>query len=656
MKRSTLVNLGLAVGVTVAFAAALEGLARVVAPAPPAPREVAEYIWDWDDMMPGGFYVMRSSTVGWPPWEEFNVEGLRDRTRSHEKPDGTWRIAVLGDSVTLGAGVHPREAYPRVLEEQLMRAGRRIEVMSVALWGWSTRQERIAWHRIARDYDPDEAILAVCLNDIPELHNNLARPPRWLTWLYERSALVRLVVGAESREIEDVERLFGSPEATRVKEALARFFEEIRTLRREVEDDGARFAVIVFPFRFQLEEDAPPPVVQEKIGAFCRDEGLTCVDFLPVLERMGEEAFLDYDHLSVAGASLTADTLQASALMPDGFSAADDLSAWLAERPGPGKERIEDWLVERAHTPDAVGIRVLGQALEAGSRDVRLAGAWALRALGPAAASEAARLVTTLRTDESTGVRAAAARALGAVLSHGEAGDRTTPEADDEPPAGKRRAPATPGAEDERTRSAVVEPLLGALADPSEAVRHAAADALFEVGIEPGEVEALTDALASDDPYVRGFAAWSLGNLGSAAGPAVPALVAALDREKTEATVIGALARIGPAAAPAVPRLVETLHSDDVDRRWRAARTLGRIGEPARSATPDLIAALSDDVDAGVRRHAARALGRVAATDGPGPAALQRATGDRNAQVRNEARRALERLAGRPPARSRADR
>ena len=49
--------------------------------------------------------------------------------------------------------------------------------MNVALWGWSTRQERTAWQRIARGYQPDQAVLAVCLNDIPELQNNLARPP-----------------------------------------------------------------------------------------------------------------------------------------------------------------------------------------------------------------------------------------------------------------------------------------------------------------------------------------------------------------------------------------------------------------------------------------------------------------------------------------------
>ena len=111
--------------------------------------------------------------------------------------------------------------------------------MNVGLMGWSTRQQRIAWQRIARAYRPDQAILAVCLNDIPELFDNLSRPPRWLVRLHERSALARLVVNAEGREIDNVERLFAEPDAPRVREAMDRFFQEVRALRREVEADGA---------------------------------------------------------------------------------------------------------------------------------------------------------------------------------------------------------------------------------------------------------------------------------------------------------------------------------------------------------------------------------------------------------------------------------
>ena len=55
---------------------------------------------------------------------------------------------------------------------------------------------------VVRAYRPHAVILAVCLNDIPELQNNLARPPEWLAGLFRRSALVRRVVNAKGREIK----------------------------------------------------------------------------------------------------------------------------------------------------------------------------------------------------------------------------------------------------------------------------------------------------------------------------------------------------------------------------------------------------------------------------------------------------------------------
>lgn len=612
MKRGLFVNLGLGVAVSAAFLALLEGGSRLVEwRRPPRPRPpVADYIWDWDDKMPGGFYVMKSDAAGWPPWEEFDGDGLRDRTRPHEKADLVRRVAILGDSVTLGAEVRPRDAYPSLLEESLQSRGQAVEVMNVALWGWSTRQERIAWQRIARRYHPDGALLAVCLNDIPELFNNLSRPPRWLTALHARSALVRLLVNAEGREIDSVERLFSDPDSRRVRLALDRFFEEVRSLRREVEQDGATFAVIVFPFRFQLEPSAPRPIVQERIAAFCSAERLRCLDLLPAFRRMGRAAFLDYDHLTPEGARLTADVLLASGLLPDAEAAPAVLTRALRDDRSEGADGVRAWLAAQDAPMSAAGARALAERLQAGDASLRRAAAWALEHARGSAALEGGALERALRDDPSSGVRAAAASALGTL-------------------GASARGP--------------VPPLLDALADPSEAVRHEAARALAALGPSAEDVPRLTAALASPDDYVSAFAAWSLGNLGKDARSAVPALAQALAREKTDAVVSGALARIGPSAVDAVPVLVGFLEKGTPDRRWRAARTLGRIGPPAAAAVPALTTAVGDP-ESLVRMHAARALGRVGPAARPAAAVLQRATGDPDEGVRREARQALDKL------------
>jgi HEAT repeat protein len=553
LKRGLLVNVALSLVSALVFLAVLEGASRLLESSRPPKRPVADYIWDWDEKMPGGFYVTKSDAAGWPPWEEFNGDGLRDRTRTREKPEGWRRIAILGDSVTYGAEIRPEEAYPQRLEARYRAEGRPVEVMNVALMGWSTRQQRIAWQRIARDYQPDQAVLAVCLNDIPEIFNNLSRPPRWLARLHEASALVRLAVNAEGREIDNVERLFAEPDASRVRGAMDRFFEEIRALRREVEAEGAAFALVVFPFRFQVEPGAPAPVVQERIASFCAAEGLPCLDLLPPLSRVGPAAFIDYDHLSASGAAFVADTLHASGLLVT------------------------------AEPRD-----VLGEALGRRARDVS--------ALSAALAEHA-----------SAAARAGCATALAS--------------------SGRAALPA----------------LFAALADPSEFVRASAARALARIPLTSDDVPRLVEALGSRDAYVVAFAAWTLGNLGSAAEAAVPALAQTLSRDDTNAVVAAALARIGPGAAGAVGILVDALGSENPDRRWRAARTLGRIGPAAAPAVPLLTGALADPNGA-VRRHAARALGRIGPAARPAAPALQRATGDRDREVRQEARQALERL------------
>ncbi|MET0551465.1 MAG: HEAT repeat domain-containing protein [Vicinamibacteria bacterium] len=568
-RQNLLGNVALALAVSAAFVGSLEGVCRLAESRRPRPQ-VADYLWDWQRRWDGDFYTMRSDANGWPPWEEFNADGMRDRTHAPEKPAGTRRVVFLGDSVTLGDHIEPAQAYPQFLQADLADAGHAVEVFNVALWGWSTRQERLAYERIARKYAPDDVVLAVCLNDIPELQNNLTRPPRVLTELHERSALVRRVVDAPRREIGSVEELFGSPEPEKVRAAFERFFAEVRALRAEVARDGAAFSVVVFPFRFQVAADAPPPRAQERITAFCAAEGIRCLDLLPALGPAGEAAFVDYDHLSPAGARLVARTLRASGLFAAGPGATERLAAACGGRcPG-----VAAW---QAGGPAAPARAELVGLLARPSPEAQTAAAWALARLGADARPAVPALESALG-DPSEAVRTAAAAALGAV-------------------AADASAPA----------------LLAALSDARQGVRWEAARALSRATLDPASaLPRLTAALRGDEPYLRGFAAWTLGEMGPRAETAVPALVEALGRDEGygRGGASTALAKIGPAARAAVPALVQGLEGPDGERRWKAARTLGRIGPAAADAVPALVAHLSDPHEY-VRAHAARALGRI---------------------------------------------
>ena len=127
--------------------------------------------------------------------------------------------------------------------------------------GWSTRQQRIAYHRIARRYQPDQVLVATCLNDVTELGLQLRPPPPLLRALHRRSALVRRLVDAAHREQAQVEELFGT------KPDLSAYFAELARLRREVEADGAELVVAVLPYRFQVQPGAVARVIRgERVG------------------------------------------------------------------------------------------------------------------------------------------------------------------------------------------------------------------------------------------------------------------------------------------------------------------------------------------------------------------------------------------------------
>jgi len=138
-----------------------------------------------------------------------NAQRLRHRRPLRPKPPGSVRIVCLGDSVTFGYRVplvfpdrrfarDPRQRpYPALVEDWLRRANpsRRIEVVALAVPGY-TSQQGLAWaRRDLDDLDPD--ILTVCFgwNDV-DLREAPDRQAMRMgaTW----AALRRLLAGSQA--------------------------------------------------------------------------------------------------------------------------------------------------------------------------------------------------------------------------------------------------------------------------------------------------------------------------------------------------------------------------------------------------------------------------------------------------------------------------
>ena len=124
------------------------------------------------------------------------------------------------------------------------------------------------------------------------------------------------------------------------------------------------------------------------------------------------------------------------------------------------------------------------------------------------------------------------------------------------------------------------------LKDPAAQKRQQAAGALARSGpAAKAAVTPLTEALEDSDDYVRMYAAEALGQIGSEAAAAVPALVLVMQKDSyggARSQAAWALGHIGAGARSAVPALVEALSEKTLVES--AAGALDKLGEGAAAA------------------------------------------------------------------------
>jgi hypothetical protein len=107
-----------------------------------------------------------------------NRHGLRDREYARAKPEGTFRIALLGSSIDMGWGAGDDATYENRLEDWLnahaARRGvaRRFEVLNFAVAAYSPLQRLEVFRRKAAGFGPDLVLYSATMLDprLVELH------------------------------------------------------------------------------------------------------------------------------------------------------------------------------------------------------------------------------------------------------------------------------------------------------------------------------------------------------------------------------------------------------------------------------------------------------------------------------------------------------
>jgi hypothetical protein len=147
--------------------------------------------WSWDAHRGRpGFYIsdpqlgqrLAPNYDGWFAGVpvHINALGFRDtREYSLDKPANTFRILVLGDSVTFGHGALDDTTYPYLLEQRLKawRPDINWQVWNLGVPGYNTRQELAYLERVGPRYRPDLVVVGFFLNDLAD--NDVSTEATW---------------------------------------------------------------------------------------------------------------------------------------------------------------------------------------------------------------------------------------------------------------------------------------------------------------------------------------------------------------------------------------------------------------------------------------------------------------------------------------------
>lgn len=193
--------------------------------------------------------------------------------------------------------------------------------------------------------------------------------------------------------------------------------------------------------------------------------------------------------------------------------------------------------------------------------------------------------------------------------------------------------------------------------------------------------------LKDSDDEVRSIAATAVGNLGTKSEPAIPALIAQMEKDTfkearetaaralgrlgkavptdrsavkplqktaaedadpvTRTVALGALAMMGEDVPAQVLALRKFLSHDEALVRMKASHALGMIGAPAKSAASEIVVVLEKETDSHRRGYVARALGNTG--DPASLPALEKALkAETDPGAKGEIRGAIQKLMPKP--------
>ncbi len=205
---------------------------------------------------------------------QMNNYGFRGPDIQVPKPDGVFRVLMLGDSFTFGAGVRLEHTFVhRMSEIMKSEVSDDIEVVNCGVSSWSTGTEITYLEKMGMSLEPDLVVVVFIPNDADyaaqfDLWNEFRasyEPPDWL----RRSYILTFIYAPISREIAGrryVKRLARA--SVGIRSAQFKWRKTLRLLKKGkdiAKAGGAEYAIVMFPFMFKLDDSYPLHAIHDKV-------------------------------------------------------------------------------------------------------------------------------------------------------------------------------------------------------------------------------------------------------------------------------------------------------------------------------------------------------------------------------------------------------
>jgi lysophospholipase L1-like esterase len=315
------------------------------------------------------------------PWAvsfELNSQGFRERKLA-AKPPGTKRVAIVGDSFTVGHGLPNALAYPRLLESRLQRAfdhdrgtgsasaiPTAVEVLNLGRGNTDLPAILRSADFALRHLSPDVLVYGYFMNDpVPSLARAPGSPIHDMLdagWVSVDQSPSMTRIGESERgafRVGDLMRRFFADrsvttstiawyQALHAPEAWRPTLARIAATSRAARARGARFVLLLLPLPFEIA-DSPFAQAHRQMREAAEQAGIEVVDALPALARHPDDALRLHPRdrhpsplytrvVAELLAPVVLDALASGAAPPD---AAPDASSGVAPKavPEPGRKR-----------------------------------------------------------------------------------------------------------------------------------------------------------------------------------------------------------------------------------------------------------------------------------------------------------------------------